>query len=210
MPAPICIIANVMMKEGMPMRVTPKAVRSPSAKQAKSAKSAKMIVNGGLRVAAIRFRAAHEGQHDRRGVGDCADREIDLGGKDDEGQADGDDAGDRYLLQDVLQVIERRERGAGDAEEQDEEQKRDEGRDITQLIAGEIGEPERALGGDGNIGLGRVHICSSRQAAASRRSLLIASSANSCATSPLRITSTRSASESTVSGSVENTTMAIP
>ena len=48
MPAPICIIANVMMKEGMPMRVTPKAVRSPSAKQAKSAKMIGMAPGIGM------------------------------------------------------------------------------------------------------------------------------------------------------------------
>ena len=39
MPAPICIIASVMMNEGMPMRVTPKAVMSPSAQQAASART---------------------------------------------------------------------------------------------------------------------------------------------------------------------------
>ena len=31
MPAPICSIASVMMKEGMPITVTPKAVTAPSA-----------------------------------------------------------------------------------------------------------------------------------------------------------------------------------
>ena len=154
MPAPICIIANVMMNEGMPMRVTPKAVTSPSAKQAAEREDDRDGA-GHRDVADVHVVGLQreEGQHDRRGVGDGADREIDLGGEDDEGQADGDDAGDRYLLQDVLQIVERRERGAGDAEEQDEEQQRDEGRDIAQLIAGKIGEPERALGGDGNIGL---------------------------------------------------------
>ena len=211
MPAPICIIANVH-DEG---RDADAGDAEGGEEPEREAGEEREDDRDGARhrdVADVHVVGLQreEGQHDRRGVGDGADREIDLGGEDDEGQADGDDAGDRYLLQDVLQVIERRERGAGDAEEQDEEQKRDEGRDIAQLIAGEIGEPERALGGDGNIGLGRVHICSSRQAAASRRSLLIASSANSRAISPLRITSTRSASESTVSGSVENTTMAIP
>ena len=37
MPAAICIIASVMMKDGMPIRVTPKALTAPSAKQAASA-----------------------------------------------------------------------------------------------------------------------------------------------------------------------------
>jgi hypothetical protein len=38
MPSPICIMASVMMKEGMPMTVTPTALTMPSAKQAASAK----------------------------------------------------------------------------------------------------------------------------------------------------------------------------
>ena len=37
MPAPICIIASVMMKDGMPIAVMPKALTRPSATQAASA-----------------------------------------------------------------------------------------------------------------------------------------------------------------------------
>src|SRR3954468_14146331 len=37
MPLPICSIASVMMKEGMPIRVTPKAVTAPSARHPASA-----------------------------------------------------------------------------------------------------------------------------------------------------------------------------
>ena len=37
MPAAICIMASVMMKEGMPMRVMPSALRRPSPRHAASA-----------------------------------------------------------------------------------------------------------------------------------------------------------------------------
>ncbi len=37
MPSAICIMASVMMKDGMPMIVTPKALTRPSAKQTASA-----------------------------------------------------------------------------------------------------------------------------------------------------------------------------
>ena len=37
MPAAICIIASVMMKEGMPITVKPKALTSPSRAQSSSA-----------------------------------------------------------------------------------------------------------------------------------------------------------------------------
>ena len=37
MPAPIWSMASVMMKDGMPIRVTPKALTAPSAKQAPNA-----------------------------------------------------------------------------------------------------------------------------------------------------------------------------
>ena len=151
-----------------------------------------------------------KGQDDRGCVGDRADAEIDFGGQNDEGQADGDDRGDRDLLQNVLQIAERRKGRSGDAEEDDEAKKRDERRDIAQLVAQEIPGPKGA--GRGRIGAWRVHQSRDprRQAAANRRSLLIASPANSCAISPLRITRTRSASERTVSGSVEKTTIAMP
>ena len=38
MPSQICIMASVMMKEGMPMRVTPKAVTPPRARQVATAR----------------------------------------------------------------------------------------------------------------------------------------------------------------------------
>ncbi len=105
----------------------------------------------------IRLRR-EEREHDRRRVGDRADAEIDLGGQNDEGEADGDDRGDRNLLQDVFQIAERRERRARDAEEEDQAEKRDERRDIAQLIAQEI--PELEAAGGAHVGAWRVHrIC---------------------------------------------------
>ena len=39
MPAPICIMASVMMKDGMPITVMPKALTRPSKAQAASART---------------------------------------------------------------------------------------------------------------------------------------------------------------------------
>ena len=115
--------------------------------------------------------------------------------------------------------------GRGEAEEADEQDQRRERRDVAQLIAQEAARGRTpGLGADVAIGHARLQSASSAgslascatldcasvdaaaresHAAASNRSLLIAQSANSLAISPLRITSTRSASDSTVSGSVE-------
>ena len=129
------------MKDGMPMRVTPKAVRRPSAPHASQGQ------NDGDRAGHRQIGDVHvvrlqreEGEHDRGRVGDRADGEIDLGREDDEGEADGHDRRDRHLLEDILQIAERGEARARDAEEADEHDQGDEGRDVAQLIAQEIAQ----------------------------------------------------------------------
>ena len=94
------------------------------------------------------------GEHDRRGVGDRADGEVDFGGEDDEGQADGDDRGHRHLLKDVLEIAERGEGRARDAEEGDERDQGYEGGDVAELIAQEIADAKGACVSD----LGALHI----------------------------------------------------
>ena len=92
MPSPICIMASVMMKDGMPMIVTPTALTRPSEKQAASAKR---IANapgqrhvGDVHVA---FLQREKGDDDAGDIGDRRDREVDLGAEDHEGQPDRDD-----------------------------------------------------------------------------------------------------------------------
>ena len=63
-------------------------------------------------------------------------------------------AGDRHLLKDVLQIAERGEGRARDAEEGDERDQGDEGGDVAELIAQEIAEAKGAGGSD----LGALHI----------------------------------------------------
>ena len=94
------------------------------------------------------------GEHDRRSVGDRADGEVDLRREDDEGETHGHDRRDRNLLEDILQIAERGETRARDAEEADEHDQGDEGRDVAQLIAQEIAQVKGACGSD----LGALHI----------------------------------------------------
>ena len=92
MPAAICIIASVMMKEGMPIIVSPTALTTPSAKQATSASriasAARQRHVGDVDVG---FLQREIGDHDAGRVGDGGHRQVDLGAQDDEGQADRDD-----------------------------------------------------------------------------------------------------------------------
>ena len=97
-----------------------------------------------------------ERQHDRCRIGDRADAEVDFGRQNDEGEADRDDRGDRHLLQNILEIVESREGGTRDAEEDDEKQQRDERRDIAQLVAQKIAEAKRP-GRGADIGALRVH-----------------------------------------------------
>ena len=83
-----------------------------------------------------------EGQHDCRCIRHRADAEIDLGGEDDEGQPDRDHPCDGDLLQNVLEIAERRERWGGDAEEADENDQRRERRNVAKLIAQQPAEIE--------------------------------------------------------------------
>ena len=94
------------------------------------------------------------GEHDRRGVGDRGDGKVNLGGEDDEGEADSNDRRHRHLLKDILQIADRGERRARDAEEADERDQGYERRDVAQLIAQEIAQPKGACGSD----LGALHI----------------------------------------------------
>ena len=136
MPSQICIMASVMMKEGMPILVTPKAVTPPSARQVEIAEDdGEAAGERNIGDVHARILEREEGDDDAGRIGDAGDAKIDLGGENDEGEADRDDAGDRHLLQDVLQIAEGEEGGAGEAEEDDQEQKRQEGRDIAQLVA---------------------------------------------------------------------------
>ena len=143
------------MNDGMPMRVTPKAVRRPSAPHASQGQ------NDGDRAGHRQIGDVHvvglqreEREHDRGGVGDRANGEIDLGGEDDEGQTDGHDRGDRHLLKDILQIADRGEARTRNAEEADEHDQGDEGRDVAQLIAQEIAQVKGACGSD----LSALHI----------------------------------------------------
>ena len=76
-------------------------------------------------------------------VGDGGDRQIDFGAQDHEGEADGDDAGDRNLGQDVAEIVERRKGGAGGREEAEQADQRQERRDVAHLGAQHRGEPAR-------------------------------------------------------------------
>ena len=113
------------MNDGMPIRVTPKAVieTEPAAghQGEDDRERADRRQIGDVHVIGLQ---REEGQHDRRRIGDGGDAEVDLGGQNDEGQADRDDRGDRDLLQNVFEIAERGERRARHAEEDDEEQQR--------------------------------------------------------------------------------------
>ena len=89
------------------MRVTPKAVTSPKAQHAASA--SRIAIDPAAecsRCSRSRVLRGEVREHDGCGVGDAADAEIDLGAQDHEGQPDGDDAGDRDLREDVVQIAE--------------------------------------------------------------------------------------------------------
>ena len=138
--------------------------------------------------------------------------EIDLGAQDDEGEADRDDAGHRHLGQDVAEIVERGEGGAGEAEEGDEADEREERRDVAHLAAQHSAAGARVPGStlSRSVSDAFMPFDPRPHAASSRRSLLITSFANSRTTTPFFITRMRSASDSTVSGSVEATTMPSP
>ena len=104
------------------MRVTPKAVTSPSRNRRAAPRRSRPARHRDIGDVHIVGLQREEGQHDRGRVGHGADRKIDLGSQDDEGQADGDDSSHRHLLQDILEIVERREGWAGDAEEDDKRQ----------------------------------------------------------------------------------------
>ena len=76
-------------------------------------------------------------------VGDGGDRQIDFGAQDHEGKTDRDDAGDRNLRQDVAEIVQRRKRGAGNREEAEQADQRQERRDVAHLGAQHRGEPAR-------------------------------------------------------------------
>ena len=151
MPAAICIIASVMMKEGMPITVSPKALTRPS--RAHSASASRIAAHarhrdvGDVDVGVLQREV---GDRDAGDVGDAGDREVDLGAQDHEGEADGDDAGDRDLRQDVAEIVERRKGGAGGGEEAEQADQRQERRDVAHLGAQHRGEPARpfAIRGD--------------------------------------------------------------
>ena len=116
-------------------------------------------------------------------------------------------AGDRDLRQDVREVAQVAKDGLARVKNSDQEEQRHEGRDVAQLVAQPV--PRRVAGRPADVGGRGIH-AGVPQAAASSRSLLIGSSANSRTISPFLITRMRSASESTVSGSVETTMIADP
>ena len=93
MPAPICSMASVMMKDGMPITVTPTAVIAPSANEAGSAEQDDRDPAGQRQVGDVDvgFLQREERDRDAGDVGECRDREVDLGGEDDEGEAGRDD-----------------------------------------------------------------------------------------------------------------------
>ena len=76
-------------------------------------------------------------------VGDGGNRQIDFGAQDHEGKTDRDDAGDRNLRQDVAEIVQRRKRGAGNREEAEQADQRQERRDVAHLGAQHRGEPAR-------------------------------------------------------------------
>ena len=151
------------------------------------------------------------GDRDAGDVGDAGDRQVDLGAEDHEGEADGDDAGHRHLGQDVAEIVERRKGGAGGGEEAGEADQRQERRDVAHLRAQ---ERARCLRGrlrsaaDCRAVTGRHVVSPSRrfqQAVLADRLV-----ANSRTTAPRLSTMMRSASDSTVSGSVDSTMTASP
>ena len=101
----------------------------------------------------VGFLRGEIGDRDARDVGDAGDRQVDLGAEDHEGEADGDDAGDRNLGQDVAEIVERRERRAGDGEEAGEAYQRQERREVAHLGAQHGSEPARPFA----IGRGDCH-----------------------------------------------------
>ena len=115
MPAAICIIASVMMKEGMPITVSPNALTRPS-EGAERQRQQDRGPSGQRNVGDVDvgFLQREVGDRDAGDVGDGGDREVDLGAEDDEGEADGDDARHRNLGQDVAEIVERRKGWAGE------------------------------------------------------------------------------------------------
>ena len=117
-------------------------------------------------------------------------------------------AGHRHLGQDVADIVDGGKGRAGDGEEGEQQDQRQERRDIAHLGAQEGSDAALACGLPG------LFHCSPsrtlRYAASSRRSLLTASPTNSRTTAPRFITRIRSASDSTVSGSVDSTMIAEP
>ena len=144
MPAPICSMASVMMKDGMPITVTPTAVTQPSAKAASSASRiaspARQRQVGDVDVG---FLQREERDRDAGDVGECRDREVDLGGEDDEGEAGRDDRGDRDLAHHVGEVVDRGEGRAQRAEHRHQEEQGDQGCEV-----GELGRQPRAPAGE--------------------------------------------------------------
>ena len=92
MPAAICIIASVMMKDGMPMTVTPERV-DEAEREAGSERQQDRDRAGQRHVGDVHvgFLQREIGDHDAGGVGDRGDREVDLGAEDHEGEPDRDD-----------------------------------------------------------------------------------------------------------------------
>ena len=90
----------------------------------------------------------------------------------------------------------------------DQEQQREQRRDVAQLRRQPAASAETRASGRAASACHLLARRSLPHAAASSRSLLIVSLANSRAISPLRMTMIRSASDSTVSGSVESTMIA--
>ena len=139
MPLAICIMASVMMKDGMPTIVTPNALIRPSVKQL--AKVRMMAITAVQRqvgdVHVVRLQR-EEGHHDTDGIGDRSDRQVDLGGQDDEGQSDGNDARDRDLRENVHQVVERSEtRARLRRKKYDQCDQREDRRNVAHLIVEE-------------------------------------------------------------------------
>ena len=92
MPSAICIMASVMMKDGMPImrhaEGVDEAEREADGQREQDRDDAGQRQVGDVHVALLQ---REEGDDDAGGVGDRGDREVDLGAEDDEGQPDRDD-----------------------------------------------------------------------------------------------------------------------
>jgi len=150
------------------------------------------------------------GDRNARDVGDARDRQVDLGAEDHEGEADGDDARDRNLGSGCCRHWSSvANEGLATAKKPLRHMSVRNGADVAHLGAqhGPRTCAGRVRSAAETVTLSPVTIWSPSRAS-SRRSLLIASLLNSRTTVPRLRTMMRSASDRTVSGSVESTMMA--